>query len=76
MKDLVELFIARPLAGLTAILLMAVIYLFVGLGSISNATAGLEVKAESWANAHSIILDMNERQIRMDQNLINLNKEK
>ena len=76
MNHLVELFISRPLAGLTAILLMAVVYLFVGFGSMSAAVAGLEVKSDAWSKTHDLIRDINERQIRMDQNLINLNKEK
>lgn len=75
MKDFILLLLERPLVGLMAGMLSSLLYLFMVVGATEVAVAGLTVRSEDWTETRQLMLEMNETLIRMDQTLIDLNKE-
>ena len=75
MKDFILLLLERPLVGLMAGMLSSLLYLFMVVGATEGAGAGLTVRSEDWTETRQLMLEMNETLIRMDQTLIDLNKE-
>ena len=75
MKDFILLLLERPLVGLMTGMLTSLLYLFMVVGAMEVAVAGLTVRSEDWTETRQLMLEMNETLIRMDQTLIDLNKE-
>lgn len=76
MFDIVQMLLDKPIRGIVTALVVATVFLYGALGSTEEAVAVLQDRSTEQREVNNLVREMNDRLIRVDQNLINLTKEK